>query len=57
VSDPDLMVGPVLGDPQALIASEGGTVQQGVTLVSSSDSFLHPRILFSLQNSVVSNIE
>jgi hypothetical protein len=30
-----------------LTTSEGGTVGQGVALVSSSDSLPHPHILFS----------
>jgi hypothetical protein len=40
-----------------LITSKGGTIGQGVALVSSSDSLPHPHILFLLQNSVVSNLE
>jgi hypothetical protein len=48
VSGLDSTVGPVLGDPQALTISEGGTVGQGVALVSLSDSLPRPRILISL---------
>jgi hypothetical protein len=40
-----------------LTASEGGTVGQGVALVSSSDSLPHPVYTFPLQNSVVLNLE
>jgi hypothetical protein len=40
-----------------LTTSEGGTIGQGVNLVSSSDSLLHPHVQFLLQNSVVSNLE
>jgi hypothetical protein len=57
VSGPDSTVGPMLGDLYALTASEGGIVGHGVTLVSSSDSLPHPRILFPLQNSIVLNFE
>jgi hypothetical protein len=46
VSGSDSTVGSVLREPYALTASEGGTVGQGVALVSSSDSLLHPRIFF-----------
>jgi hypothetical protein len=46
VSGPHSMVGPMLGDPQALTSSEGGIVGQGVALVSSSDSLPHSCILF-----------
>jgi hypothetical protein len=45
------------GRPYALTASAGGTVGQGVSLVSSSDSIPHPTYTFPLQNSVVSNLE
>jgi hypothetical protein len=37
--------------------SDGGTAGQGVALVSSSDSLPHQCVQFSLQNSVVSNLE
>jgi hypothetical protein len=47
VGGPDSTVGPMLGDSLALTAYEGGTVGQGVSLVSLSDSLPHPRILFS----------
>jgi hypothetical protein len=46
----------MLGNPKALTSSEGGTVGQGVALVSLSDSLPHPCILFPQQNSVVSNL-
>jgi hypothetical protein len=47
----------VLGDPIGIDRFWGGTVGQGVTLVSSSDSLPHPRVQFPLQNSIVSNLE
>jgi hypothetical protein len=40
-----------------LTASEGGTIGQGVALISLSDSLPHSHILFPLQNSVVSNLK
>jgi hypothetical protein len=49
VSDLDSTVGPMLGDPVG--------IGQGATLVSSSDSLPHPHVQFSLQNSIVSNLE
>jgi hypothetical protein len=57
VSGPDSTVGHVLGELYALTASEGGTVGQGVTLVSLSDLLPHPMYTFPLQNSVVSNLK
>jgi hypothetical protein len=36
------------GRPYALTASEGGTIGQGVALVSSSVSLPHPTYTFSL---------
>jgi hypothetical protein len=57
VSGPDSTVGPVLGELYTLTASEGGTIGQGVALISLSDSLPHSHILFPLQNSVVSNLK
>jgi hypothetical protein len=47
----------MLGDPVGIDRFWGGTVGQGVTLVSSSDSLPHPRVQFPLQNSIASNLE
>jgi hypothetical protein len=46
VGGPDSTVGPMLEDPYALTASEGDILEQGVALISSSLSLLHPCIIF-----------
>jgi hypothetical protein len=48
VSGPDSTVGPTLGDPIGVDRFWGGTIGQGVTLVSSSDSLPHPHVQFPL---------
>jgi hypothetical protein len=45
------------GRPVGVDRFWGGTVGQGVTLVSSSDLLPHPHVQFPLQNSVVSNLK